>query len=315
MIFLQSDTLRAQIFPEGATLGGLWLRDKVSHSLVLGTATGAGYDSDLVYAGAIVGPVANRLRDARARLGDQILTLPANDGAHSLHGGPGGLHRDIWQVEHETQDSVVLSTRRVDGAGGMPGNRDFSVRYSLEAAMCLSVTITVSTDTDTLISPAHHPYWNLDGSHDVSGHRLQVMADNYLPVDGDTLPTGRVADVAETSYDFRTPRAVPVDQTLDANLCLAENRRRDPVAVAHLTGGYGTAMTIETTEPGLQVYNGSGLPQSDLVLHDNRRPQPFAGIALEPQGWPDAPNQPHFPSVLLRRSQQYRQVTRYLFSV
>ncbi|WP_375227906.1 aldose epimerase family protein [Roseobacter sp. S98] len=315
MIFLHNDSLRVQVFPVGATLAGLWLRGTAAHSLVLGTENGAGYDNELTYAGAVVGPVANRLRNARAKLDRQILTLPANDGNHTLHGGPDGLHRDMWEVSDQTTDTVTLHTKRAQGEGGLPGNRTFQVQYALNDPMCLNVILSATTDADTLINLAHHPYWNLDDSEDVSGHTLKVHATEYLPTDADTLPNGVRVPVAGSPYDFRKPRPIPVSQSLDASICLSENRRDSPVTAAVLTGSTGVSMTIDTTEPGLQIYNGSGLPLSSLTLHDGRTLAPFAGVALEPQGWPDAPNHPDFPSIVLRRGQQYRQITRYRFSV
>ncbi|WP_300030786.1 aldose epimerase family protein [uncultured Roseobacter sp.] len=314
MIFLNTSELRAQILPRGATLAGFWFHPGARHSLVLGTPDGRGFDRELTYAGAIVGPVANRLRGASVTINGVTHGLPANDNGNTLHSGPLGLHATEWAVTEQSDDQVILQADLADGTCGLPGNRRFSASYSLLPGATLSLEITATTDRDTLINPAHHPYWCLDAGPGIPDHRLQVMAETWLPTDDATLPRGTVAPVAGSDYDFARMRPVPVDRPLDASLCLSPQQRPDPQKAAILTGPNGLTMTIDTTEPGLQIYNGSGLPEDGPALHDGRRLQPFAGLALEPQGWPDAPAHADFPSILLPAGEIYRQVTRYHFS-
>jgi len=158
---------------------------------------------------------------------------------------------------------------------------------------------------------AAHPYWNLDGRPTIAGHQLQVAAASYLPVDVDNLPTGETALTHKTLFDFTQPRAVPCTPELDVNFCLANRPRPQPELAATLTGACGTRLTVHTTEPGLQVYNGAFLPNAPVAMADAPAMQPYSGIALEPQGWPDAPNHPQFPQVALTPDQPYRQITTF----
>jgi aldose 1-epimerase len=294
MIRLKSDTLEAWVHPTGATLVGLWLRGR-PRSLVLGFAGASGYARIPIYAGAIVGPVANRIAKGQLTIGNDPWQMQTNDGPHALHSADQGLHARHWTIRSKSRHQVTLTCDLPDGDAGLPGNRVIEARYILQDEGGLDVHMSAISDRDTVMNLAHHPYWNLDGRETVSRHTLQIHAYQYLPTD----------------YDFRQFTALPVDRTLDANLCLARARRVTPALAAELVGSTGVHLTIETTEPGLQVYNGSGLPDIRVPMHPGQRLGPCAGIALEPQSWPDAPNNPEFPSISLPGGQMYRQHTRY----
>ncbi|MGD9294591.1 MAG: aldose epimerase family protein [Roseobacter sp.] len=312
MIQLHSNCLKAEIAPRGAALTGLWHRD-LAHSLVLGAPDPAAYEQALVYFGAIVGPVANRISDAAVHIDGKRWRMEANEGTTCLHGGSDGLHARIWDLAEQSSSHVLLTCTLTHGESGLPGHRVISARYGLDGSV-LSLDIFATTDRNTVMNLAHHPYWNLAGTESVGAHRLCIAADTYLPTDDKNLPTGRAAPVAGTPYDFRQPNALPVDVTLDANLCLAEARRPEPVFAARLTAPNAPSLEIHTTESGLQLYNGSGLRPLPVLLHEGQKLAPYAGVALEPQAWPDAPKHPHFPSVVLRKGQKYIQRTRYHIS-
>ena len=313
MITLKNQKLTAQILPLGATLTGLWHRD-LRNSLVLGSTDPTAYKSDLKYAGAIVGPVANRIRQGRVNINGTDWQMPQNEGAHCLHSGPSGLHSLEWRITEQTQTAVTLACFLPEKAIGLPGNRTVTVQYSLHDTDMLRVQIHATTDAETLMNPAHHPYWNLDGSTTIKDHLLSVPAETYLQTDKTNVPTGEQVPVTGTDYDFRTPALIPTDRTLDANLCLATSRRDTPELAATLCVAKGPTLTLETTEPGLQVYNGSGLQSGGTMLHDGAPLRPFAGVALEPQGWPDAPNHRNFPSILLSPDETYSQHILYRIS-
>lgn len=313
MITLKNRNLTAHVLPLGATLVGLWHKD-LPHSLVLGSTDAGAYKTDLKYAGAIVGPVANRIGQGRVKIDGSDWQMSQNEGAHCLHSGPNGLHSLDWRVTEHTQTAVTLVCNLPEKAIGLPGNRTVTVQYSLHDTDTLSVQIDATTDAVTIMNPAHHPYWNLDGSNTVKDHLLSVPARTYLQTDKTNVPTGEHVPVTGTDYDFRTPALIPTDRSLDANLCLATSRRDTPELAATLCVPNGPTLTIEATEPGLQVYNGSGLQSGGTVLHDGTTLHPFAGVALEPQGWPDAPNHHSFPSVLLHPNETYSQNTLYRIS-
>lgn len=265
------------------------------------------------YAGAIVGPVANRVRLGQARVGDSVYGMPRNeDGKTSLHSGPDGLHARDWTLAEHSATGVAFTLTLPDGACGLPGVRDFTVRYDLSEST-LRLTIEVKSSRDTIMAPAHHPYWTLGSRSGILNHRLQILADRVLPLAVDKIPSGLVSSVAYGEYDYRRPR--PPLRRLDHNFCIADAQRPLPAAVARLTDpNSGNSLEILTTEPGLQVYAGGGLP--DLRFEDcfGGPMGAHAGIALEPQGWPNAANTPHFPPVFLAARQCYKQITEYRLS-
>jgi aldose 1-epimerase len=272
-----------------------------------------GHMAHEIYAGAIVGPIANRIAGGQVRMDRATWQMPLNDGGNTLHSGPAGLHVVTWQVLSQSETSVNLAADLADGAAGLPGHRRIEVRYEIQGAN-LDLQLSAISDKDTYLNLAHHPYWTLDKHDTIGRHRLRVHAERYLPTDDQLIPTGDIAPVADTPYDFREARTVPDDISLDATLCLSQDRRPSPRQAATLMGPTGICLDIETTEAGLQVYNGSHLPTANTRMHPGQRLAPFAAMALEPQGWPDAPNHAAFPSILLRAHRVYRQHTRYLFS-
>ena len=309
-LHIGSDTLEVTILPLGASLVGVRFAGQ-SRNLVLGFADPADHARVSVYAGAIVGPVANRIRNGRVTLEGQTHQMPLNEAARTtLHSGPDGLHAQVWEVQDRGPDQVTLTCALPDGACGLPGNRSFTARYRVEDST-LTCTLDATTDQTTAINLAAHPYWNLDGSADVSGHMLHVCADTYLPTDAGNLPTGEQAPVTGTAFDFTTPRAVPLTPELDVNYCLRKRCAPSPLPAAYLRGSDGTTLCIETTAPGLQVYNGAYLPETAPVWQDGPKVTPFAAIALEPQHWPDAPHHADFPQITVMPKRHYRQISRY----
>lgn len=313
MITLKSKSLTARILPFGASLTGLWFRDD-PHSLVIGSGEANDYLENLVFSGALVGPVANRIANSRVIVNDHIWQMEANEGRNSLHSGSEGLHARWWDIAKQSDTSVTLKINLRHGDCGLPGNRLIEASYSLSADSALIVDVTAQSDRDTVMNIAHHPYWNLDGAKTIAGHHLEIPAECFLPVDKDTLPTGEVRSVSGTHYDFRSPKSIPVHTSLDANLCLTQHGRPTPKFAASLQGANGRRLQIETTEPGLQLYNGGGLAGTAKDLHPGQDLGPYCGVALEPQGWPDAPHHPNFPSIALREGDIYRQSTIYRIS-
>jgi aldose 1-epimerase len=308
-VTLSEGGLALRLLTLGATVQDLRLGG-VDWPLVLGAAEPAAYAGPLVYAGAIVGPVANRIAGASARIEGRPCRFEANEGAALLHSGASGLHARIWEIEAAAPDRATLICHLPDGDGGFPGNRTIRAGFALSAPGALTLTLTATSDAATLMNLAHHGYWNLDGTADTRGHRLSVRADRYLPVDASLIPEGPPRPVEGTPFDRRAGRRVSEAPALDHNFCLAPARR--PVTeAAMLTGASGVRLRIETTEPGLQVYDGRHLAVPPGLGLGGRGYGPFAGIALEPQVWPDAPNRPDFPPALLRPGETYRQVTRF----
>lgn len=304
-IGLRAGALSARVLTLGAILQEVRL-DGVAHSLTLGSERVADYEGVMGYFGAIVGPVANRIGGARAVIGGKECRFAENEPGRTLHSGPEGTHAKLWQIEENTGAAVTLALAMPDGQGGFPGKRRIVARYEVLPPSTLRLTITAQTDADTLMNPAQHSYWNLDGSAHWRGHRLRIAAGHVLPVDAGLLPRGSVAPVGGSPMDFRRERQLREGApALDTNFCLSEG----PVElreVAWLTGASGVTMALATTAPGLQVYDGRAAIRPGYG--------PYEGIAMEPQHWPDAPNHPRFPSIALAAGEVFSQTTEWRFT-
>lgn len=305
-VTLSSGALKVRILTLGAVLQDVRLAG-VAHSLTLGSDSLADYEGPMRFHGSLIAPVANRLRDGRAPVagvGHRFQSAP--DHADALHSGPAGTHLKVWRLDEAGVAKATLSLDLPDGEGGFPGNRKVCVTYSLSAPDTLRMEVTATTDRPTIFNAANHSYWNLDGSANWQGHRLRIAADHYLPADAAVLPTGEIAAVAGTAFDFREGRiAGPGNPPLDTCFCLSRGR----VAlrpVLELTGAAGLRMELSTTEPGVQIYDGSGAARPGHATGE--------GVAIEAQGWPDAPNHPGFPSIALNPGDTYRQITEWRFS-
>ena len=281
----------------------------VGHSLTLGSEDLGAYLDPMAYFGAIVGPVANRVSGAGFALDGQRFALEANEGPNTLHSERTGTHAQVWSVAEHSGASLTLALDLPDRLGGFPGNRQIEARYDLEGAT-LRLSLRATSDAPTVMNLANHSYWNLDGSEDTSEHLLQIETDQWLALDEANLPTGEVEDVAGTRFDLREGRVL--EDAFDHNFCLSvQQQALRPVA--WLTGAAGVGFEMATTEPGLQVYTADGLSTGVFAGHRGTPYGSRAGVALEAQGWPDAPNRPAFPSVRLEPGQTYAQTTEWRF--
>ena len=282
-------------------------------SLTLGSDQIAAYEGPMGYFGAIVGPVANRIAGAAAEINGKPYSFDANEEASTtLHGGFLGTHAHIWEVADAAHDALTLTLHLPDGFGGFPGNRDITAHFALTAPATLTLTLTATTDAPTLMNLTNHSYWTLNGRSDTAGQTLRIAADTYLPVDDRRIPTGGQPSVEGTKFDLRAGRLLDQTEDYDHNWCLASAPRALSFA-AELTAPNGLSLTIETTEPGLQLYDAARLNTAPYLGHAGQPYGKHAGLALEAQRWPDAPNQRNFPSVTLAPGQSHLQQTRYSF--
>ena len=305
-ITLSAGDLTVSILTLGAIVQDVRLAG-VPHSLTLGSDNLADYENGMGYHGALVGPIANRISNARVRLEGMMYELERNENGNChLHSGSDGTHAQIWKIADQSQSSVTLTLDLPDGVNGLPGRRKVTATFTVTAPASLTLEVTGTTDTKTVMNFANHSYWNMDGSDTWEGHSLQIAADSYLPVNDMTAPTGDQLDVNGTDMDFRTARIFDKGSpALDHNFCLSDS----PTAVRDvltLTGTSGVSMTIATTEPGIQVYDGRGAQRPGKGTYE--------GLAIEPQRWPDAPNHSAFPSIAVTPDAPYRQTTRWTFS-
>lgn len=298
---LDNGRLRVAVLTYGATVQRLEVADGTN--VVLGLDTLEDYVRRSRYFGAVVGRYGNRIARGRFTLDGTEYRLPVNDGENSLHGGVRGFDKRVWRVDSAGPADLLLSLVSPDGEEGYPGTLAASVRYLLDGDT-LRIEYRATTDAPTVVNLTNHSYFNLAGTGDVRSHVVMMEADRYLPVDEGKIPTGELAPVAGTPFDFTTP--APVDARLDGRYdhCYVLQGRAtvtDP--------GSGRSMEVTTTEPGVQFYTGHMLG-GDATPHG-----PFAGLCLETQRFPDAPNRPAFPSAVLRPGEELVSVTGYRFSV
>lgn len=316
-VTIAAGRLSADILSLGAIVRDLRL-DEVRHSLVLGFETLDDYLQHSKSFGITAGRYANRIAEGRFELDGKVIQLDRNFlGRHHLHGGHVGFGKRPWIVDEISESAVVLSLRSPHGESGFPGTVDVRCTIEIVPPSTMQIVYEAETSEPTVVNLAHHSYFNLDGTADILAHRLQIPADSYLPVDATLIPTGEIAPVTATPFDFRQGRLIRdpgVPVTLyDHNYCLAREPFAEPAFHAALMGEGGIGLTIRSTEPGVQFYDGAGLDVPVPGL-DGTRYGPHAGLCLEPQRWPDSPNRPEFTDATLRPGETYRQVSQFEFS-
>ncbi|GAC1698710.1 MAG: galactose mutarotase [Gemmatimonadaceae bacterium] len=298
-------------------------------NVTLGYTSLEGYLRDSFFTGALIGRYANRIAHGLFTIDGQDVAVATNDGEHHLHGGALGFHRRVWGVAPAADadnGALVLTLTSPAGDAGFPGRLDVRVTYTLTDRHELVVDYHAITDRPTPVNLTHHAYFNLAGeaARDILGHELTLAASAYTPVDDGLIPTGEIRPVRGTPFDFTQPRRIGERiadsdaQVLrcggyDHNFVLdAATSPDDPWAARLHDPTSGRVLEIRTTEPGLQIYSGNHLDGGDARQGDPRF-RPHGGIALEPQHFPNSPNEPSFPSTILRPGSVYTSRTMYSF--
>lgn len=328
LVNAQGATLR--VLDYGGRITSLSVPDRrgVFGDVVLGFDTLADYLQDRAYMGALIGRYANRIAHGRFTLGGAAFELPCNAGPHHLHGGLRGFDKVVWQAEGFTTEAgvgLVLSHTSPAGEEGYPGTLHARATYTLTDANALVCDYHATTDAPTPVSLTQHAYFNLAGDGDILGHRVQINATHFTPTDADQIPTGAVCPVQDTPFDFTAP--TPIGSRIDAahpqlrfgegydhNFVLqhATPPPAEPVLAARVYApATGRQMQVYTTAPGLQFYTGNRL--GGQVGKRGAVYGPRTGFCLETQAFPDAPNQPAFPSAIVRPGQPYRSQTVFVF--
>lgn len=313
--------LTVKLMDYGGIITHLYAPDRHGEhtNVVLGFDTLDDYlEQNPPYFGAVLGRYANRIADGRFELDGRVYRLPTNGGSHHLHGGERGFDKRLWQsevVEDERGPAVLMKLVSEDGDQGYPGRLNVELRYVL-AGRELIAEFRAETDRPTPVSLSQHSYFNLAGRGAITDHRLRINAERYTPVDGSLIPTGELAPVAGTPLDFT--RAKPIGRDIDAdhpqirraggydhNYVLDRADGEGRTLAARVTEpDSGRVLELWTEAPGLQFYSANFLDGS--LSDGERRFDARHAFCLEPQQFPDAPNQPAFPDPILRHDEVYR---------
>jgi len=281
-------------------------REGIFGDIVLGYDTLDDYVQNPRYFGALIGRHANRISEGRFSLNGGEYQLGRNNGANHLHGGFSGFDRRVWNATEEGE-VLRLSYLSRDGEEGYPGNLEAFVDYGLSGNE-LSIEYRASTDRDTIVNLTNHSYFNLAGAGTILDHELTLNAGSFTPVSSELIPTGEIKSVAGTPMDFRNGRRIRSEVEYDHNFVLNDWDGSLRLAARLSESTTGRVLEVLTTQPGIQFYNGNFLDGS-LVGKRGVAYEKYAGLCLEPQHFPDAPNHPNFPSTVLRPGEQYSHTT------
>ncbi len=286
-----------------------------SKSLVLGLEKLSDYINHSRYFGATAGPYANRIESGRFRINKNGIQLQTNfQNKHHLHGGTEGVGRRAWNVDELSKNVLKLSIINPDGHMGYPGPIKIKATFSLLDSGILDIVYRAETEKTTIVNLAHHSYFNLSGEKTILDHELKINASTFLEVDEGMIPKGEPQSVEKGEHDFRYFKRIRnesgTSSKLDHNYCLSLSPQEiRPVAWLK---SKTVSLQISTTEPGIQVYDGHGL-DVEIAGVDGRFLGAYAGIALEPQLWPNSPNRSDFYCTFLNPDDIYLQHTQYQF--
>lgn len=318
--------MAVEISNYGATLVSIHVPDKDGNdgNVLLGYDDINGYYSGKSYFGCVVGRYANRIAKAAFKLDGKEYHVPQNDGLNSLHGGVNSIDKQVWDARI-MNDAIRLTTIMKDGDNGYPGNVKLTVVYSLRADNSLVIDYSATTDQTTVLNISNHAYFNLTGdpSNTILDHEIKINADSFTPVDSTLIPTGELKKVTGTAFDFTQFKKIGKDMNqqdqqlvygkgYDHNFVLSSNDGKSPV-VEVLENKSGRKMEVFTKQPGVQFYTGNflnGTEKGRGISYQLR-----TGFCLETQQFPDAPNQPNFPSTVLKPGETWKSKTTYKFSI
>jgi aldose 1-epimerase len=324
---LKDGAIEARIMTYGGIVVSLKTPDRKGRSadVVLGYDTLDGYlGGNKAFFGAIIGRYANRIAHGSFELNGKKYSLPKNDGDNSLHGGTRGFDKVVWKGKQIT-DGVALTYVSKDGDQGYPGTLTATVRYTLRSHT-LRIEYSATSDSDTVVNLTNHSYFNLagQGKGDILGHQLKINASRLTPVDKTLIPTGQLAPVESTPFDFRQPTAIGqrinadheqirYGRGYDHNWVLDSGGGNLAEAAELYDVGSGRVLRVFTTEPGIQFYSGNFLDGTITGKEGNVYGH-RSGLCLETQHFPDSPSHRNFPSTVLKPGQRYHSVTEFRFS-
>jgi aldose 1-epimerase len=323
-IIKNSRGLKASVSNYGGTLLELWTPDKSGKSgnVILGYDSLSGYlQKSNPYFGATVGRYANRISHGSFTIDGKTYTLAGNDRGNTLHGGIKGFDKVIWNVNQVNDSSVALSYASRDGEEGFPGNLTVKIVYTVTSRNGLAIDYTALSDMKTPVNLTNHAYFNLSAGKDstILGEEIKIYASKYTPVNDSLIPTGQRASVKNTPMDFLKEKKIGSDLNkvkggYDHNFIIDRKDSSLTIAATLFDPGSGRTMEVWTTQPGIQFYTGNFL-NGRITGRNGKKIVQHGALCLETQHFPDTPNQPSFPNVILGPGQTFHEVTVYKFSV
>lgn len=309
----------------GGTVTSWLVKDKndSTSNIVLGFDSLSGYLAKPPYFGALIGRYGNRIAKGKFKIDTATYTLITNNAPNHLHGGNKGFDKVVWDAAMvgDTIPTLLLSYFSKDGEEGYPGNLTVKVNYTLTDNDELKIVYDAETDKPTVINLTNHAYFNLTGdvSNTILDHRLQVDADNYTPVDSTLIPTGEIKTVKGGPFDFIKAEKIglrigAIKGGYDHNFVLNKKDAALSLVASLWEDKTGRVLEVFTTEPGLQFYTGNFL-DGTIKTSAGQPIQQHTGLCLETQHFPNSPNQPKFPSTMLKPGQKYHTETVYKVSV
>ncbi len=330
-IYLFTICMDTGIYVQVSNYGATWVstllpdRDGNKVDVILGYNDFNGYLSDTNYMGSTIGRFANRIKNAQFSINDEVFYLEKNEGENANHSGTCGFHNKIFGYE-VIDNGVVFSCFSKDGDGGYPDNVNVRISYTFSEELNVIIDFEATTDKDTCLNMTNHAYFNLLGSGSILKHYLQIPSAKILETDESYIPTGKLNDICDTAFDFSKMKQIgeninEQNQQLiwnrGYNHCYpiyvdSQNKNDLKLAATLVDINSGRKLQVFTTLPSLLIYSG-GFLHSTLPGKSGTNYKPNDGICLEAQFYPDSPNNPHFPSCLVKKNETYSQIIKYQF--
>lgn len=331
LYWLKNDNIKLAITNLGGRFVGLWVKNKNEKftDVVVGFGSVKEYIlSEERYFGATIGRVGNRIAKGKFTLNNKNYSIPNNNNENTLHGGEKGFQEVVWNTQQPNDTTLVLTYLSPNMEEGFPGNLQTKVTYSLTEGNIVKMEYEATTDKPTIVNLTNHAFFNLngEGSGPILNHTIQIYADKYTPVDQGLIPTGKMENVKDTPFDFTTSKTIgeriniPNNQLkyaggYDHNYILNKYKARNMNHAATIVGDKTSIqMDIYTQEPGLQFYSGNFM-QSKNTFKSSTKDDYRTAFCLETQHFPDAPNQPNFPLIILNPGETYCTISEYQFSI
>ncbi|MFC3974151.1 aldose epimerase family protein [Maribacter confluentis] len=331
LFWIKSEEIAVAFTNYGARIVGLWVPDKNGKmtDVVVGFDTAEGFkNSTEPYFGATIGRVGNRIANGKFSLEGKTYTVPVNNGKNSLHGGTKGFQDVIWEVAQPNDQTLVFTYVSPDMEEGFPGTLTTRVTYAVTTDQEIVMEYEATTDKTTVVNLTNHAFFNLNGEDGgtILNHKVQIYADEYTPVDAGLIPTGKLESVEGTPFDFTASHTIGERIGMkniqlengggyDHNFVLNGTQKNGLNHVAIIIGNKsGIVMDVVSEEPGVQFYSGNFM-EGKNTFKSGAKDEYRTAFALETQHFPDAPNQPNFPSIVLKHGETYHTISKYKFSI